>query len=363
MHRLSVIPLAVTLLTSLPACTESEGASEVEARPELPVGSPQTRDVRIERAYVADVRAARHAEVRSRLKGILEVVGVDEGQAVKAGQALFTINARVRKQEVEVSRAAVLGAQAELEAAELEVQNVQLLKDKNVVSEAEVARARSKVRTARARVEQAKATAARAGVELDYAQMRAPFDGVVNRLPYKAGTAIGEDDLLTTITDTREVLAYFAIAEREYLEDMRAQGADTRRAAVLELADGSRFEHAGTIDAVSSELDAATGTITYRARFPNPKGLVRHGSSGKVILESTIGGALVIPQKATFEVQGDVYVYVVDAAAIARARKIDVRARVEDVFVVGGGLKRDERIVLEGIQKVRDGMRVVQAGS
>lgn len=322
------------------------------------MASPTIQDVDIERGYVAEIRAAKRAEVRSRFRGLLESVSVDEGQRVKAGQTLFTIDARTRKQELAVAHAATLAARAELAAASLDVQNTKLLADKNVVSQAELARARSKVDILSARLAKAKAAEARARVELDRARLRAPFDGVVNSLPFKAGSAIGADELLTTVTDTTEVLAYFSISEREYLELSRDRRGDGPRSATLVLADGTTFEQRGTIDAVGGELDADNGTLVYRARFPNPDGLLKHGASGKVILESRLHDALVIPQKSTFEVQGNVYVYVVAHDRTVHARKIAIGSRLEDTFVVASGLERGERFVVEGIQQLEEGMQI-----
>jgi membrane fusion protein (multidrug efflux system) len=336
-----------------------DSSAEAAALPEtFPVTSPQVKTVNVVREYVADIRAIRHAELRSRLRGILESVGVDEGQTVKAGQTLFTINARARKEDLAVARAATVGATAELEAAQLDLQNTQLLADKNVVSTAELARAKSKVALMRAKLEETKAAEARAAVEVDRAQIRAPFDGVVNRVPHKAGSAVGEDELLTTITDTREVLAYFSLTEAEYLKYVKTPSGAAARRASLRLADGTMFPSKGEVDAVGSEIDSETGTITFRARFANPDGVLKHGSSGKVVLETALHDAVLVPQKSTFEVQGDYYVYAVDTHNRAHAQKIRVKARVDDAFAVESGLAPTDRFVVEGVQKLKDGMKL-----
>jgi membrane fusion protein (multidrug efflux system) len=315
----------------------------------------------LDRTYVADVRAARHAEVRARFKGVIEAVPVDEGDAVRAGQVLFAINARARKQDVAVARAAVMGAKAELKAAELELENTQLLADKHIVSAAELARVKARVDLRKAKVEEAKANLGRATVELDRAQIRAPFDGIVNRIEHKAGSAIEEDALLTTVSDAREVVAYFAISEREYLD--YANTDDQQPVVRLSLADGSMFDHEGVIDAVGSEIDAATGTLSYRARFPNPQGTLKHGSSGKVVLETRLPGAVLIPQRSTFEIQGNVYAYVLEGEDVVRARKLDVKGRSGDAFVIGTSIKPTERFVVEGIQRLKDGARIIPTAS
>ena len=350
--------LALVAATLSLGCAQSEVAAATEAPPKLPVASPELADVTLEREYVAEIRAVRHAELRARFKGILESVAVDEGQAVTAGQTLFTVNARALEQEVRVARAAILGVKAELDAAERELENTRLLSDNNVVSSAELALSESKVQSLRARLEEARANAERAVVELGFAKIASPFDGVVNRIPRRAGSAVAEDELLTTVTDTSEVFAYFRITEREYLEYLASAADAASRTTSLRLVDGSVFPSEGVVDAIANEFDRATGTLTYRARFANPDGTLKHGSSGKVILRSSLADALLVPQRATFDVQGDVYVYRLDESDVARARKLVVKARVGDAFVVDSGIEQGDRFVLEGVQKVRDGARI-----
>jgi membrane fusion protein (multidrug efflux system) len=353
--------VTVVLAACLAAGCTSRGealAHGAEPAPSLPVASPVVADRRIERAYVAEIRAARYAEVRSRTKGIIESVAVDEGQAVKAGARLFSIDARALRQQALAAKAAAVTTEAELRGGRIERENVQALLDGNVVSKAEVALLDSKVDILRAKLEQAKADAARAAVELGYATIAAPFDGVVNRIPRKAGSAVGEDELLTTLTDTSQVHAYFRVSEREYLEYTAAASGDRPREVALDLADGSRFPAAGVIDAVESEFDRQTGTIAFRATFPNASGTLKHGSSGKVILGTDLRAALLVPQKSTFEVQGEVFAYVLDADDTAHARKLVTTARLGDAFVVQAGMQKDDRFVLEGIQKIKDGSRV-----
>jgi membrane fusion protein (multidrug efflux system) len=244
-----------------------------------------------------------------------------------------------------------------MKAAQLEVQNTRLLQEKNVVSSAELAVAESKVQTLRAKVDESKANAERAAVELGYADVKAPFDGIVNRIPRKAGSAIAEDELLTTITDTREVFAYFRITEREYI-DLASGTGDKPRNVALKLVDGSTFPSDGVIDAIESEFDRDTGTLAYRARFSNPTSTLRHGSSGKVVIRSDLRRALHVPQKSTFDVQGDLYVYVLDDKNVPHARKIAIKARLADTFVVERGLTETDRFVLDGVQKIKDGTRI-----
>ncbi len=354
--RVSAGTLALAIL--LAGCSSKSEAVELaaESRPAFPVASPVVADRFIEREYVAEIRAVRYAEVRSRIKGIVESVGVDEGQAVKAGATLFSIGARALRQDALVAKAAAVTAEAELRAGQVERENIQLLLDKNVVSKAEVAVLDSKIQTLRAKVEEARAGTGRAAVELGYATIKAPFDGVVNRIPHKAGSAVGEAELLTTIMDASEVHAYFRVSELEYLA---YSAADERpKEVTLKLIDGSAFGSPGVIDAVETEFDAATGNIAFRAKFPNAAGTLKHGSSGKVVLKTELRGALLVPQKSTFEVQGQLFVYALDADNTARARRLVPKTRLGDAFVVESGLQKDDRFVLEGVQKVKEGSRI-----
>jgi membrane fusion protein (multidrug efflux system) len=340
-------------------CRGRESSAEA-AEPErsFPVAAPVVKDVVVRREYVAQIEALRHAELHARFKGTLESVEIDEGAHVTKGQLLFSIDARARKQDLAVARAATAAARADLHAAELDVQNTKLLADKNIVSQAELSRATSKAEMLRAKVEEAKAVAERAAVELDRADIRAPFDGVIDRIPHKAGSTVAEDTLLTTISDTSDVLAYFSISEREYLElEHSAPGTQPRKVSLV-LADGTPFAHEGHVDAIAGDLDPATGTLAYRARFPNPEHTLKHGSSGKVVIETELKSAVLIPQSATFEVQGNVYVYAVDASNVVHVKKLDVEQRLDDSFAIRSGVTAKDRFVVEGLQLVKDGMKI-----
>jgi len=347
------------LASSLAGCARAETQAQVvEAPQSFPVSAPMRQDARYERAYVGQVRAHRYAELRSRLRGVIEAVEVDEGQAVKHDQVLFSVSAREAQQELLKARAATKAAEAELQLAQIELDNTRMLAEKKVVSRAELALAESKVELLKAQIEQAKASEGQASINVTYAKLRAPFDGAVNRIPLKTGSLVGENELLTTLADTSEVLVYFRVSEREYFE-YAAGGAEGRpREVTLELADGSRYAHAGVVDAVESELDQATGNLAFRARFPNPDGVLKHGSSGKVIVATALPDALVVPQKSTFEVQGRLFVYAVDGESKARAREIVPKVRLEDSFVIASGLQPEERFVLEGVQKIKDGVQI-----
>lgn len=317
--------------------------------------SPRVADAVQERFYVAELRAKRRVDIRSRIKGFIESVAVDEGQPVERGQLLFTVNVTELQQQDQIARAAIERADADFQAATLERDNTRLLFEGQVVSRAELALADAKRLAAKANLAQARA--ARAAINLEYARIAAPFAGVVNRLPLRAGSPVDDTKTLTTLTDSSEVYAYFRVSETEYL-GYTSSGQSFPKRVWLRLADGSIHPTPGVVDAVESEFHRDTGSLAFRARFPNEGGRLKHGSTGTVLVKTELKSALMVPQKSTFEVQEQLYVYVVDPSSTARARRITPRFRLDDSFVVASGLDATDRFVLEGVQKLEDGMQV-----
>lgn len=322
------------------------------------VAEPGRADAVYERKYVGEVHALRRADVRARIRGRIEVVAVDEGQSVAEGQLLFALGDEALRQELRGARAVVASAAAELRAARIERASTEVLLDREIVSQAEVALLDARIQALAAKLEEAKAAEGQAEINLGYAEVRAPFAGVVNRLPIKVGSLVDDGELLTTVTNASEVLVYFRVPEREYLEYAARNGDGRSSEVAFVLANGERLPVAGLMDTVESEVDRSTGTIAFRARFANDGDRLKHGSTGTVLVKSHLGDAITIPQKSTFEVQDQLYVYVVDADGTARARRIVPKLRLDETFVVDSGIAADERFIVEGVQRVRDGARV-----
>lgn len=348
LRSLRPVPLCLALVACKPP-------AQAETRDFFPVAVPTLAAAHYEREYVGEVQAIQRAELRARIKGRIESVAVDEGQTVKANQLLFSISAQELQQEARRARAAVASAAAELNAAEIEKKNTQMLLDKAVVSAAEMALVDAKIQSLAAKLEEARANQSQAAINLSYAEVRAPFAGVVNRVPKKAGNMVDEGEFLTTLTNTAEVLVYFRVSEQEYLDYVNAKGQGGAKEVSFKLANGQLLSSVGVTDAIESEVDRNTGTIAFRARFSNEGQLLKHGSSGKVIVKSLLKDAVVVPQRSTFEIQDHVYVYVVDKDGKARARRIHPRVRLKDAFIVEGGITASDRFITEGLQKVKDG--------
>jgi membrane fusion protein (multidrug efflux system) len=287
---------------------------------------------------VAEIQSLQNVEVRAKVKGFIEKIYVDEGQTVKAGQLLFTI--RPREFEAELMK-----AKAEVKKAEVELQNTKALSDKNIVSKSELTMAIAKL-------EGAKADEALAELNFSYTKVTAPFDGVVDRLKFKAGSLIDEGTLLTSISNNKEVYAYYNVSEIEYL-DYKSNASNSKKATLI-LANNQPHKYEGEILTVESEFDKNTGSIAFRAKFPNPENLLKHGETGRVQIKLDLKGALIIPQKSTYELQDKVYVYVVDKSNIVKSRLISIKQKLPNIYIVDGGLSVNDIIIYEGIQSAKE---------
>jgi membrane fusion protein (multidrug efflux system) len=353
-----------TLLTGvwLIGCSGSDTKTEQPEKLKLPVVQLSRKSTTLQRDYVTTLEAVRNVEIRARVSGFLEKIHVDEGQTVRKGQLLFSLNAAEYRVELDKARAALRSATAEAKTAEVEVGRVKLLVDKKIVSPSELELAKAKLDAAHAQIAQAQSAQSTASLRLAHASIRAPFDGVINRIPFKIGSLIEEGALLTEVSDIHEVFAYFDVSEKEYLgflKKHRELVGENGQEVEMMLADETTYPHKGRIETMESVFEEESGTIAFRARFPNPQHMLKHGSSGKIRLPSVVGDALLVPQKAVFEVQDKNYVYVVDKANKVKSRSFVPQARVGLNYIVRSGLEPGDRVVYEGIQNVRDGDQII----
>ncbi len=354
LHAAGALPIAFSLL--LFSCSSNEQTSESEER--FPVINPVVADTSYDKEYVADIQAIQKIELRAKTTGYLESIHIDEGEYVKAGQTLFSISGKQYRQDLLKARAAVASALAEVKAAELELANAKTLVENSIISQVELDLAEAKCDALKAKVEEARVQEASARLNLSFAQIKAPFDGVVNRIPNKTGSLIEEGMLLTTLSDNREVYAYFNVSESEYL-DYISTDSDKKGEVQLILNNGRLHPQKGKVETIEGEIDKSTGTLAFRARFSNPDHIIKHGSSGKVRVTTKLEKAMMVPQKSSFEIQDNVYVYVVDNNNVIQRRKIVPFIRLPHVFVISEGLSADDKILFEGIQRVKEGDRII----
>ena len=330
--------LGVSALLCHTSCTSEKEAKEETSKYKVTVPIPL--DTTFTKEYVAQIRSVRNIEIRAQEKGYLQNIYVDEGQYVKAGQLLFRIMPKLYEAEL-------LKAQAEAKAAEIEVQNAKILAEKNIVSPNELAMARAKW-------DQAKAEVTLAKVHLSFTEIRAPFEGIIDRIPLKLGSLIDEGELLTSLSDNSKMFAYFNVSEPEYLDYKTNSNSSLRKEVGLLLANNQPLPYKGVVETIEGEFDPETGNIAFRATFPNNDRLLKHGETGKVQMTVPLHQALIIPQKATYEIQDKLYVFVVSKQNEIKSRQITISNALPDLYVISGGLSRDDRILLEGIQKVKD---------
>ena len=351
----TLIVTGLGLLVSACSRHQAQGGHHEEEPQTVVLTTPTVMNVPTTQAYVCRMQSRRHIEIRALNEGYLEEIPVQEGQAVRAGQRLYELYPVLYKTKLEAEK-------AELRLAEINLQNTEQLAGKGFVSAPELARAKAERDKAKAKLD--KATA-----ELGFTSIVAPFDGIVGRQLMQHGSLIEVGDTLTTLSDNAVMWVYFNVPEAAYLRFKSLRGAtdiDSPRklelsgaTIQLRMANGQIFDtNASTSLTIESEFNRETGNIEFRADFPNPKGLLRHGQTGTLLINQRLSGALVIPQGATFEILDRRYVFVVDKDGVAHQREITVARELEDIYVIQSGLLASEKFVLEGARDVRDGERL-----
>lgn len=324
-------------LLYLASCTSKK--EEKEESVKFTVTNPIVIDTSFTKEYVSQIRSIRNIEIRTQEKGFLQNIYVDEGQFVNAGQVLFRIMPKMYEAEL-------LKAQSEAKAAEIELLNAKTLADKNIVSKSEQA-------LAQAKLEQARAEVAMAKLHLSFTEIRAPFAGTIDRIPKKLGSLIEEGELLTSLSDNSKMFAYFNVSEPEYLDYQdNVKGRGDSNVSLL-LANGQPLKYKGKVEVIESEFNSETGNIAFRASFPNSDKLLKNGETGKILMTMPVNNSLVIPQKATYEIQDKKYVFVVDKNNVLKSKEITIVGAMPDLYVVKGISEKD-KIVLDGVQKAKD---------
>ena len=339
----NIAPFAgLIALVCLLSCTTKKKQEEQEEK--FTVTNAIKLDTSITKEYVSQIRSFKNIEIRAQEKGFLLHIYVDEGQYVTAGQLLFKIMPKVYQAEL-------LKAKAEAKAAEIEFLNAKTLADKNVISKNEQAMAQAKLDEAKAEVSLAK-------IHLSFTDIKAPFAGTIDRIPKKLGSLIDEGELLTSLSDNSRMYAYFNVSEPEYLEYQTHVKARGDSNVGLLLANNQPLKYKGKVEVIESEFNNETGNIAFRAGFPNPDKLLRNGETGKVIMTVPVRNTLLIPQKATYEIQDKKYVFVVGKNNIVQSREITINGEMPDLYLVKNGISQNDKILLEGIQKAKDGDKI-----
>lgn len=352
--KLKNITLGLMSLGVLSACNNAS-KENTEHNKEVPVLKISQKDTMISNNYVADIQAKKNIEIRTRIAGIIEHIYVNEGQFVKKGQILFKTNDAELQMDLNKANASLKQADADIKIAEIEVNQLQSLFDKEFIASNELDLAKAKLSSARAKKAYVEAERNAISQKISFTNITAPFDGVIDVIPFKEGSLVENGTLLTTLSQLDEVYAYFSIPENLYFELTSNGQLGNHQKIELVLPNNKEYDFSGTLKTAEGEIDPETGSIRYKVLFPNPERLIKHGTSGKLVISESKNGAIIIPQKATFSIQDKVYVFVVGADNKVKMTNIKIDETLQGNYIVSEGISNGDVIVIEGTQSLRDG--------
>ncbi len=335
-----------------------------EASNEYAVVSVQTSEATLSTSYPATIKGVQDIEIRPKVSGFITKLCVDEGDFVRKGQTLFLIDRVQYEAAVKSAEAAVRVAQSTVNTQELTVKNKRQLHDKKIISDYDMEMAENQLASDKAQLAQARAQLVDARNNLSYCTVTSPSDGVIGTIPYRVGSLVSSStaEALTTVSDISKMYVYFSMTEKQMLEFTRDKGGikeavSTMPAVQLQLADGTLYGESGKISAVSGVIDMETGSVSMRATFANASKILRSGGTGSILIPTHVSSAILVPQKATYEIQDKKFVYVVGKDSKVKSTEIKTLVQNDGTnYVVTGGLKVGDRIVVDGVNTLKDGM-------
>ncbi len=343
---LTIVAIGIMAASCSNPAPQGGGGPKVLPYPVIEVG---TRDIVGQSNYPVRLEGVVNSEVRAKISGYITQVLVDEGQTVSKGQALFRLETHTLSEDAQA-------AKANVEAAQVGVDQLRPLVEKNIVSPVQL-------QTAEAKLAQAKAAYNSISANIGYALISSPIDGVVGAITYRNGSLVSPTSSLplTTISKTNEVFGYFSMNEAEYMDFLQHTPGTTLNEKIshfpevqVRLANGSIYNHTGKIQTTTAQVNPSTGAVSFRANFPNPEQLIANGSSGTIVIPKKYNQVLAIPEESTYEQQGKIYVYVLNQDNSVTTRVIEVEDRVDNVLIIKTGLNAGEKIVAKGVGKLRD---------
>lgn len=359
--RLVLVASCLALLSSCGQGNKSTGSA-----PEVAVMEVNTTTANLTNSYPATIKGKQDVEIRPMVSGFITKLHVDEGAVVRKGQVLFTIDPVQYQAAVNSAQASVETAQAALNTQELTTENKRELNKKNIISDYDLKMSENQLAQAKANLAQAKAQLVNAQNNLSYTEVTSPSDGVVGTIPYRVGSLVSASIAtpLTTVADISEMYAYFSMTERQLLAMIREGGTmkeilDKMPDIQLSLVDGTIYPDSGRVETISGVIDQATGSVNMRALFPNKHNILRSGGTGNVIFHNPLHDVIMIPQSATTEIQDKKFVLVLQPDNTLKNTEIKVFTLDDGkYFYVTDGLKKGDKIVIEGVQSLKDGQAI-----
>jgi membrane fusion protein (multidrug efflux system) len=333
-----------------------------------PVVALKAQSTSLETDYPATLEGIQNIDIRPKVDGFIEKIYVDEGATVKKGQPLFKINAPQYEQQVRTANAAISSAEADVNAAQLQVNKTKPLVEKDIISKYDLDAAVLTLQSRKAALAQAKAELVNAKVNLGYTHITSPVDGVIGSIPFKTGSLVSGNSTspLTTVSNISKIYAYFSLNEKQLLSFSRNYKGATIEAKIknipavsLVLADGTPYQEKGKIESINGLINTGTGSASLRATFPNTQNLLRSGASASVRIPQHLENVILIPQKSTIDLQGKKFVYVLGDKGLVKNTEIEIMEITKgNYYVVTKGLKEGDKIVLEGFQSLKDGLEI-----
>jgi membrane fusion protein (multidrug efflux system) len=370
--RLVTFVITVILIDACKSSTNNGGGQGAMPPPQLPVITVNSQPATTYQEYTASLEGSRDIEIRPQVDGYLDKIYVDEGAHVRKGQLLFKINPQPYLEQLNNANALYAASKASLENAEINVNKLQPLVQNNVISDVQLKSAQAAYNVAKANVAQAAAAVQSAKINVGYTNVAAPANGYVGKIPLKTGSLVGKstDEPLTVLSETRDIHAYFSMSEVNFLQFKDQFPGNTIEQKIkqmppveLVLATDSVYPEKGKVELAEGQFNKTTGTINFRATFPNAEGVLRSGNTGKIRLTRNLGNTVIVPQEATFELQDKIFVYTVADSNKIVTKPITVSGRTPNYYYVSSGVSPGERIVLSSqstlmIGGLRDGMPI-----
>ena len=362
LRQIALFAIGVFLLT---ACGNSQGGAKLGDN-EFAVLALNSSSSDQSTSYPATIKGTQDIEIRPQVSGFIVKLCVDEGATVRKGQALFQIDPTQYAAAVRQAKAAVDMAKANVSTLTLTEKNKKGLFDKKIISDFEYQTAVNQLASAKASLAQAEASLVSATQNLDFCTVKSPSNGVVGTFPYRVGSLVSASiaQPLTTVSEIGDVYVYFSMTEKELLGLTKAGGTlkeqlEKMPAVKLQLSDGTTYSSDGKIDAVSGVIDQSTGSVSMRAIFANDQNILRSGGTGNVIFPYTMNDIIMIPQSATVEIQDKKFVFVLQPDNTVKNTEIKISSLDDGKhYLVTAGLKSGDKIVIEGVQKLKDGQTI-----
>ncbi|QGN22545.1 efflux RND transporter periplasmic adaptor subunit [Elizabethkingia anophelis] len=343
--------------------TQENQQQEIEAE----VLTLKLESANVEQSYPTSLEGKVNVDIRPQVSGYLDKIYVDEGAFVKAGQPLFKINESVYREQRNTALSALDAAKAQLQSAKLELEKYEVLSQNKVVADFQYQKAKAAYESSKSAVDQQKTLVAASELNMGFTLVKAPVSGYVGRIPKRLGNLVSPTDqqALTTLSQVDEVYAYFSVPENEILNinDSRQgrtllEKLQTFKNVVLKMANGNNYKLTGKIDMMDGQFDKGTGSVTVRASFPNPEGLLRSGNTGRVLLTTEQNNIFKIPVLATYEMQDKLFVGKVEKNGMMNRTELKDYIKSGDFFIVKEGFHAGDQIVANELGSIPEKAKI-----